>query len=254
VARAAQYSSVVIRSSNENLMSDPPVRLPRPRKKWPPWLGTILTGLIVAALLGIGSSWKATFDECSKTEHDLHLAFGELCWEIYYREEKIAKDLGESKTIHDLKAKLKEPYYFNSKYKDESLLELRLQFTMNQDHLRIVEGDPARLKAETELEANIRRLPRFVELQDITYGNLPNNMKDTDLEDLSVIMFAIKYRDLFGLFMNPLRISYQEGCTLKNVTNYWLGSEKLVFHGTLTTFLQFEEERIKRAKEHPETK
>jgi hypothetical protein len=234
-------------------MSDPPVRLRKPRKKLPPWLGKIFTGVIGAALLAIGSSWKATFDECSKTEHNLHLGFGEISWEIYYREEKIAKDLGESKTISDLKARLREPYYFNSKYKDKSLLELRLQFTTNQDQLRIVEGDSARLKAETELEADIRRLPRFVELQDIAYGDLPNNLKDSDLKDLNVIMWAIVSKDQLGLFLNPLRVSYQEGCTFRNVTNYWLDRKKLVYHGTLTTFLQFEEERLKQMKEHPET-
>ena len=118
-------------------MSDPPIHLRKPRKQRAVGLSsTVVAGVVVLGLGALVSSWKATFDECAKTEADLRAEYGGLSWEIYAREAKIAAGVGQSKTIADLKTFLKEPYYQNSKYKDKSLLELRTQFTINQESLK----------------------------------------------------------------------------------------------------------------------
>jgi hypothetical protein len=240
----------------ESLMSDPSIRLPRPRKQRSgcvvPILITVIGSVIAAGLVTLASSWKATFDECAKTETDLRAEYAGLSWEIYAREAKIAGALAQSKTITDLRTLLKETYYDNSKYKDKSLLELRTQFTINQDRLRIVEGNEAYGKSFKELDENIGRLPRYAELQDIAYGNVPNTLRDSDLKDLIVIMRAVVNRDKFSLFINPLRVSYDEACTFKNVTYHWLDLNKLVYHGSLRTFTEAEKQHIEWLKTHPE--
>jgi hypothetical protein len=173
---------------------------------------------------------------------------------IYAREAKIAAGVGQSKTIADLKTFLKEPYYQNSKYKDKSLLELRTQFTINQDRLRIVEGNEALGAPLKGWDEKIKELPRYAELYEIiTYGTIPNTLKDNDLKDLIVITWAIITRDKFTLLLNPFRVSYDETCTFQNVTNNWLDLNKLVYHGTLRTFTDAEKQRIDWLKTHPES-
>jgi hypothetical protein len=238
-------------------MSDRPIRLPRPRKQRPgclvPILITVIGSVIAAGLVTLVSSWKATFDACAKTETDLRAEYAGLSWEIYAREAKIAAEVGQSKTIADLEARLKEPYYGNSKYKDKSLLELRTQFTINQDRLRIVEGNETYGKDLKDLDAKIKQLPRYTELQEITFGKIPNTLRDGDLKDIIVIIWAIVSRDKLSLFLNPLRVSYDETCTFKNVTYNWLDLNKLVYHGTLRTFTDAEKQQIEWLKAHPES-
>lgn len=241
----------------KNLMSDPPIRLRKPRKQRSGCFGriliTVIGGVIAAGLVALGSSWKATFDGCAKTESDLRAEYAGLSWEIYAREAKVATEVGQSKTIADLRTLLKEPYYASAKYKDESLLELRTQFIINQDRLRIVEGNEILGKDLKRLDENIKQLPRYAELQDIMDGTISYALQDDDLKDLSVIIWATVSRDRFSLFFNPLRVSYEETCTIKNVTYNWLDLNKLVYHGTLRAFTDAEKQRIEWLKTHPES-
>jgi hypothetical protein len=95
-------------------MSDSPIRLPKPRKPRSGCavaiLSSIVGGVVVAVLVALGSSWKATFDECAKTERDLRAEYAGLSWELYQREARIGAEVGQSKTIADLETRLKEPY------------------------------------------------------------------------------------------------------------------------------------------------
>jgi hypothetical protein len=242
-------------------MSDPPIKLlkpPKPRRQGPGCVALILItviGSVIATGLGaLVSSWKTTFDECAKTETDLRAEYIGLTWEIYTREAKIAAEVGQSKTIDDLKTLLKEPYYANSKYKDKSLSELRVQFTINQDRLRIVEGNETYEKDTKELAGKINQLPRLAELSEvITYGTAPNTLNDNDLKDLIVVTWAILNKDKLTFFLNPFRISYDETCTFQNVTYNWLDLNKLVYHGTLRTFTDAEKQHIDWLKTHPES-
>ena len=238
-------------------MSDPPIRLRKPRKQRQgcvvPILITVIGGLIAAGLIAMGSSWKATFDECAKTEVDLRSEYAGLSWEIYFREQRVASNVAQSKTIGDLSARLSEPYYENSKYKDKSLTELRTQFAINQDRLRITEANETYGKDFKTISEQIRQLPRYVELQDITYGSVPIKASDNDLKNMSVIMLAVTRLDALSLLLNPLRVSYEETCTFKNVTDNWLGRNRLVYHGTLRTFTDAERDQIEWLKSHPES-
>jgi hypothetical protein len=239
-------------------MSDPPIRLPKPRKPRSGCsiaiLSSIVGGLVVAVLVAIGSSWKATFDECAKTERDLRAEYAGLSWELYQREARIGAELGQSKTIADLETRLKEPYHDNSKYKDKSLSELRLQFTINQDQLRIVEGSETYGKSLSELDQKIKQLPRYAELQEIiSGGSVPSTLHDDSLKDLAVVMWAILNRDKLTLFLNPLRVYYDETCTFKNITYNLLDLNKLVYHGTLRTFTDTEKKFLEWQKTHPDS-
>ena len=210
--------------------------------------------MIAASLVAMGSSWKATFDECAKTEADLRNEYGALCWEIYAREARVALNVAQSKTITDLKARLNEPYYANAKYKDQSLIELRAQFAINQDRLRITEGNELYRKEFKEAGERIQQLPKFAGLKDIVNGIVPNGASDNDLPNMLNIMWAVDYLDALSLFLYPLRVTYDETCTFKNVTYNWLDLNRLVYHGTLRTFLDFEKKRIEWLKTHPETR
>ncbi len=85
------------------------------------------------------------------------------------------------------------------------------------------------------------------------YGVVPNAASDSDLKDMIVIMWTVTRLDAFSLLLNPLRVSYDETCTLKNVTYNWLGLNRLVYHGTLLTFTDAEKKRIEWLKDHPES-
>ena len=177
-----------------------------------------------------------------------------LTWEIYAREAKIAAEVGQSKTIDDLKTLLKESYYNNSKYKDKSLGELRVQFTVNQDRLRIVEKNETYEKDIKELNGKIGQLPRVAELSEvITYGTVPNTLHDNDLKDLIVVTLAILTKDKLTFFLNPFRTYYDETCTYQNVTLNWLDLNELVYRGTLRTFSDAVRQQTDWLKAHPES-
>jgi hypothetical protein len=242
-------------------MSDPPIRLrkpPKPRKQGPGcvalFLITVVGGVIIFGLGALWSSWKTTFDECAKTETELRAEYIGLTWEIYAREAKITAEVGQSKTIDDLKTLLKEPYYNNSKYKDKSLGELRVQFTVNQDRLRIVEKNETYEKDTKKLYESINQLPRVAELSEvITYGTVPNTLHDNDLKDLIVATLAIRNKDALTFFLNPFRTYYEETCTYQNVTLNWLDLNELVYRGTLRTFSDAVRQQTDWLKAHPES-
>jgi hypothetical protein len=96
-------------------------RPPRPRSGGGGCLKPVLVGLILAILVAIGSSWKNTFDQCAKTEVDLRGDYWQLSWEIYFREVNIFYNIAKAKSIDDLRARVKQPYYVSSKYKDKSI-------------------------------------------------------------------------------------------------------------------------------------
>ena len=242
-------------------MSDPPIKLlkpPKPRRQGQGCaaliLITVIGSVIAAGLLTLVSSWKTTFDECAKTETELRAEYVGLTWEIYAREAKIAAEVGQSKTIDDLKTLLKESYYNNSKYKDKSLGELRVQFTVNQDRLRIVEKNETYEKDIKELNGKISQLPRVAELSEvITYGTVPNTLHDNDLKDLIVVTLAILTKDKLTFFLNPFRTYYDETCTYQNVTLNWLDLNNLVYRGTLRTFSDAVRQQTDWLKAHPES-
>ena len=61
--------------------------------------------------------------------------------------------------------------------------------------------------------------------------------------------------DKFILVLNPLRTTYVETCTFKNVTYNWLGLNTLIYHGRMGTFSDSEKWLIERQKtELPESK
>jgi ribosomal protein S17E len=176
-------------------MSDPPIRLPKPRNQRSCCVRTVLTsafGAIIApAFFSVWTSWKAAFDECGKNESDLRDDYLQLSMEIYAREANIADVLEQSKTIAELRTSLQHPYYENSKYKDKSLMELTDDFQRNKDQLKIVNEDQTSKKLENEISDKVSKLPRHAELgDDITFGDVPPTYKNTDINDLKVIMRA----------------------------------------------------------------
>jgi hypothetical protein len=196
-------------------MSDPAIRLLKPRKQRSGCVGQILVtvvgGIVLLILGAFGSSWKTTFDECAKTEAELRSEYFGLSWEIYAREARIATVLAQAKSVTELRTRLEQPYYQNSKYKDKSLLELRTDFQVNKGHLFIVEGDETYGKFLKELDEKIKETPRYVELTEITYGVVPATFRDSDLNDLRLMIWAITQGDKFFLFLNPLRTSFEIG-------------------------------------------
>ena len=83
---------------------------------------------------------------------------------------------------------------------------------MNQDRLRITEGNELYKKEFNEASQKILQLPRYNELQNIINGAVPSRANDNDIPNMLKIMWAVTYLDALSLFLNPFRVTYDETC------------------------------------------
>ena len=189
-------------------MSEPRIRLrrpPRPRSGGGGCLKPVLVGLILAILVAIGSSWKNTFDQCAKTEVELRADYWHLSLEIFLREVNIFYNIAKAKSIDDLRARLKQPYYVSSQYKDKSIGELRADWQINQDRLRVVEGNDDYGAKLQNIRGQINQMPDYDKYNAVLlYAAVSDNLNDKDLKEMSGEAMVMMQLDKLSLFFKSV--------------------------------------------------
>jgi hypothetical protein len=236
-------------------MSESPIRL---RRTWRPHsqrsgcLVGFISGLAVASVAGIFGLVIDAYKECISEETEIRQNYYTLGLEIFGREGNIFSNIGQAKSVDDLRQRLEKPYYVNSQYKDKTLIELNTNYVLNNDQIRFEETAPEEGAELKDHSAELNKLPNSAKFNIVMSGIAPPNLQDSELKDLLVYAWYVEGAHKY-LLLNPMRTQFEESCTPKTVLYRKLGLKRLIVHAILGTFLDTEKrlrmEQLKRQSE-----
>ena len=102
-------------------------------------------------------------------------------------------------------ARLKQPYYVSSQYKDKSIGELRADWQINQDRLRVVEGNDDYGAKLQNIRGQINQMPDYDKYNAVLlYAAVSDNLNDKDLKEMSGEAMVMMQLDKLSLFFKSV--------------------------------------------------
>lgn len=225
------------------------VRLRSPRRHYLARISKFLLSAIAVAAIGTEmTALHSTYEQCLSAEQNLWVSYISYGPAIYGRILNISIDIYSAKSMSDLRALIaKLPR--EEAFKDKSLLELELGYKQVLEQMDL-QNTSKYAELYEAADDEMRKQPGYDRLIKIFAGEVPSDFTDSDLPQLQQLAAYVS-RFYMDYFFRPFRTVYIERCTISDIAKLQFGGRPKILRAKLTTFTEFEEDRLNNLKANP---
>ncbi len=198
----------------------------------------LVVGAILSAIASFIVFYYHTYTQCVADARDLYTGYISLEMELFQRQNEIAGQVLQSKSISDLRKAIDARKYIDAQYKELTTAQLETLYLTRSELI-----DERGINKSAEIEfMNSKLYQRF---NPVLFGNISETISDADLKDLQEFTAQFVVLQLVRM-STRLRSNAEIACIPANVFQIMLGEKPVTIQRYDTgSFVEKERSRLR---------